>query len=64
MEAKHYTRCNTEGYIVYVYRKDFKIRAVHLDNKVDMNYYKSAQIDWDITHYDEFISNSYNRERE
>lgn len=38
IKSKYYMRYNIEKYIVFIYWKKFKIRAIDLDNKLDIDY--------------------------
>jgi hypothetical protein len=60
MKARCCARCDTKGHNVYMCRKDIKIGAIEIENKVDMNYRESAQIGSYTTHSGRFIGNSYN----
>lgn len=42
MEAIHYIWCDMEGHMVYICKKDIKIRGIELENKIDMDYQELA----------------------
>lgn len=35
---RYCTSCNTEGYTLYICKKDIKIRAIVLNNEININY--------------------------
>lgn len=64
MEATHNAQYDTDSHIVYMCKKNIIIKAINLRNKVDIDYWKLAQIGGDTISSSRFISDGYNSRKE